>query len=271
MRLLSLLLALAAVAPAHAAEAPLEVYTTTADGSLTIGANGEVLAVELKSGGNLGTGVLEGFEQRIRAWRFEPITEDGRPVNAVGRMHLVLVAAKRRGESTATFGINRVQFLDPPGATPGPAGDAMRPDMPPPRYPNEALRAGRGARLELLVRVDAEGRPTDVAVERLMMFGGASADARLAGKFRSATEAAVRKWRIPGQAPGGVVSVPVTFRMSGEGWVRTVAMQTEMPAWAVMERQSGDAVAVGEGGAKSAEAIRLLTPLDEMAEAADGG
>ncbi len=257
--LLSLLLA---ASPVPAATPAVQVYTARAEGSLTIGADGRVLDVELTSDANLGKGVLDSYEERIRAWRFEPIVEGGQPVNAKGRMHLYLVAAREKGNPTATFGVRSVRFLDPPGTL---LYD-QRSTLVAPGYPSNALRAGVGAEVMLLVKLDAQGRVQRVATEQLALLGVAtrqSHQANLAAQFRRAAEKAVAQWTITGHPDGQVLRVPVRFSVDRRpGWIPTAMQPVDLPEWAVLERATEQVAQLSDGGVATAGQFKLLTPLD---------
>lgn len=258
--LLSLLLA---AAPALAKPPVVQVYTARAEGNLIIGADGRVLDVELASDANLGTGVLEGYEQRVRGWRFEPIIEDGVAVNVKGRLQLSLVAAREKGNPTATFGIRGVQFLDPaPTSAP-----AEAPRLAQPGYPDNAFRAGAGARVTLLVKIDGQGRPAQVTTERLELLGvatGQSHQRNLATQFRRSAEQVAAKWTFSGHAEGELLRVPVwyTTEQWAKGWVPTTMQVVDLPEWAELELAKEQATDLIAGGAATAARFKLLTPLD---------
>ena len=257
---------LVALLPRSALAADVDYFTAQTDGRLTIGADGRVLAVELEGEGALGEDVIAGFEERIRAWRFEPVTENGQPVNVVGRMHLRLVAARREGEKSTTFGIRQVTFLDPPGT----AGPERHPRMTPPAYPRAALREGVGAEVELLVRVGAGGAADAIAADRVALLSAGGHPARqgnLAMQFTAASERAARSWTFPGHAEGEVLRVPVTYHVGrpGEatGWRLSLPQPVERPAWAVAELARDEALELAANGEAASERLRLLTPLDD--------
>lgn len=259
--LLSLLLV---AAPAFAGSPDLQVYTARAEGSLTIGADGSVLDVELTSDANLGTGVLEGYEQRIRGWRFAPITEDGRPVNAKGLMQLSLVAAREKGNEMATFAIRGVQFLDPPGVAP----ESERSFLAPPSYPARALRAGVGAEVMLLLKLDAQGRVQAATTEHLALLGPVTRQSHqdsYAEQFRRSAERVALEWSVTGQPEGQVVRVPVRYTTDrwSRGWAPTTLQAIDLPEWAELAIATQQATDLGAGGVATAEQIKLLTPLDE--------
>jgi hypothetical protein len=256
--LLSLLLA---ASPVFASSPDVQIYTARAEGSLTIGADGRVLDVELTSEASLGTGVLEGYEQRVRSWRFEPIVEDGQPVNAKGLMRLSLVARREKGDDMATFAIRGVQFLDPPGKA------TEWPRLAQPSYPSNALKAGAGAEVMLLLKLDAQGRVQSAATEQLALLGVATRQAHqanLAAQFRRSAEKIAMEWTIGGQPDGQVVRVPVRYTTDrwARGWAPTAMQPVELPEWAVLELTAKQATELSAGGVATAGQFKLLTPLD---------
>lgn len=258
--MLSLLLA---ASPVLAATPDVQVYTARAEGSLTIGADGRVLDVELSSDGSLGTGVLDGYEERIRAWRFEPIVEDGQPVNAKGLMQLSLVAAREKGNRTATFGIRSVRFMDPEPKSPYAEGTRWVP----PSYPMNALKAGVDADVMLVLKLDGQGRVLSAATEQLALRGVSTRQphqANLAAQFRRSAEQAAVKWTIAGQPEGQLVRVPVKYNTGrwDTGWAPTAIQPVELPEWAVLELTAEQATELNANGVATAEQFKLLTPLD---------
>lgn len=258
---LSLLLA---ASPVLAATPDVQVYTARAEGSLTIGADGRVLDVELTSDGSLGSGVLAGYEERIRAWRFEPIVENGQPVNAKGLMQLSLVAAREKGNRTATFGIRSVRFMDPEGGSVYPKGSRWAA----PGYPANALKAGVDADVMLLLKLDAQGQVVSAATEQLQLRGvptGQPHQANLAAQFRRSAEKAAAQWTITGQPEGQLVRVPVKYNTGrwDTGWAPTAIQPVELPEWAVLELTAEQATELNANGVATAGQFKLLTPLDD--------
>jgi hypothetical protein len=258
---LSLLLA---ASPALAATPDVQVFTARADGSLTIGVDGRVLDVELTSDGSLGSGVLAGYEERIRTWRFEPIVENGQPVNAKGLMQLSLVAAREKGNRTATFGIRSVRFMDPEPTSPYyPEGTRWTP----PSYPMNALRAGVDADVMLVLKLDGQGRVLSAATEQLALRGVSMRQphqANFAAQFRRSAEKAAGQWTITGQPEGQLVRVPLKYNTGrwDTGWAPTAIQPVELPEWAVLELTAEQATELNGNGVAVAEQFKLLTPLD---------
>ena len=78
-RFLALLLLALLAGPAFAKAPPDQVASTT--GELVVDAEGRVVSVKLDHK-DLGAERMSGFERQIRAWRFEPVIEDGKAVSA---------------------------------------------------------------------------------------------------------------------------------------------------------------------------------------------
>lgn len=261
------LMAVLLLALAGAANAAGNAYfIATVEGELTIGPRGEVLAVALEDADWMGEDVVRGYEQKIRAWRFEPVLEDGKPVNAVGRMSLGLIAVRDDEARTAHFAIRRVYFVDP-GPPPAPARGMMENT---PRFPASAARNGIGAEVVLVALVGADGEPRELAAEHVHLSGGgaASADARLASQFERASLAAASRWRFDGVPAGGLVRVPIKYTAPGahaqrSGWQRIHPVARKVPEWlAELRAAEAGVVDLAENGAPSASPLRLLTPPD---------
>ena len=258
--LLSLLLV---AAPAFADDANLQHYTARAEGSLTIGTDGRVLDVELAGDENLGKDVIAGYKERIRAWRFEPVIEDGKPVVAKGLMQLALVAEREKGVDSAKFGIRHVQFMDPPGA-PSPVTATK---LTPPSYPSSALRDGVGAEVGMVLQLDAQGGVVSAAVERMELLGVTRRQGHLANheaQFRRSAERIAKEWKFdvtPGQ---DVVRVPVRYAppQYAAGWVPTVFRPVTLPEWVQLRNDTAQALELSAGGLALSTQIKLLTPLD---------
>ena len=261
VRFVSALLLFAAAATAQARDAG-EVYTGHSGGRLTIDGEGRVIAVELDNR-DLGEEIVAAYEQQIRTWRFEPIVEDGRPVNARARMQLSLLAFRAPDQDGMRLAFEKVQFVDPEPSAPPAVLESMR--TAPPRYPANALRAGLGGMVQLAVRVGPDGRPVDVASIRFDLLGdvprGTSGDVHAAQLQKAASDAAM-KWEFPDRA-GQVVLMPVRFSPgTGRGWLRTRSIAIDVPEWVTIAMAEDVAIELGESGiARPASPFRLLTPI----------
>jgi len=280
---ITLLLALALAATAsHANQS--EYFTAGATGKLTIGADGSVVDVDLRSSGSegrLGKAVIEGYEERIRAWRFEPMTEGGTPVNVTGHMKLSLAAKRVPGEREAAFGIRKVWFLDPPSTAAGASAASPRHRMPLPVYPRTAWAERVGAEVLLALRIDAGGAVSEVGTRALALLGnvpeGESSRQRLArerhaGTFRQSAENIAKSWRFQGIEEGRVILVPLRYLPGGtSAWVRTVDMAVDVPLWIIASEADNTALRLDGSGEPLSTRIKLETELDDPGLATGAG
>ena len=172
---------LPAVAQAQRGVKPQLAMTVT--GNIEIGPDGNLHAYSLDKG--LPPVVEELVEQNLRKWSFEPITVDGRPVIAKTRVRLRL-----SGEEIAEgyqLRVENVWFGEPNRTS----------KVTPPSYPVVAARANLGARVILVLKLDANGKVTDVHAEQTSL-GAKAQDERSAEKWRAVFEkpsiAAARHW-----------------------------------------------------------------------------
>ena len=259
----SLLLALAGAAQAD----DTARFTAEVEGSLTIGPEGQVVDVQLRDAAWMGEAVVEGYLQTIRGWRFEPIVEDGKAVNATGEMRLRLAALRNDTDKTAHFAIEQAWFPDPDQSRELPEGMKRQPV-----YPADAARNGIGAVVIVVARVDEEGVPRDVAVDYLHLTGRnpGSHDRRIAGQFAKATEAAARRWRLEGADARGLVRIPVkytppAFSPPRAGWERVYPVALEAPEWLAAARAGDSRVLdLAANGTPASAKLRLLTRLDPI-------
>ena len=243
-------------------------FTTTVEGELTISPQGEVVDVKLADADWMGEPVVEGYRQKLRGWRFEPIIENGQAVQARGEMRLTLVAARDDEKQTAHFAVRHVYFPDPEAEV----QPIERATFRAPVYPGDAARNGMGAQVILVARVDAAGKPSEIAVEQLHLTGpqpGSHAK-RIAGQFARASTAAAKHWTLNGIEPGSLVHLPIkytppAFSPPRSGWERIYPVRMEVPDWVEQARQAEQRVlALAEDGSPSTTRLRLLTPLDAL-------
>jgi hypothetical protein len=265
--LISLLLLLLA-GPAFA-EAPSR-YIATTTGELVVDVDGRVASVKLDHK-DLGTKVMEAFEDQIRDWRFEPVVVDGKAVRARAGMSLSLLV-KDAESDRVTLHVRSVRFSEPPGTDrtndESAAGRIKREGlkMTPPVYPGIASRAGVGGTIWLLVRVGPDGKVDRVGTRaaELMTLASLTPEWRESHlrQFADAAERSAKKWRLPGYA-GTDVCVPVRFSLYGDDrrrWVPIFPMKVEAPDWA--RRNDESLVNLPEGGLPGPDRFRLLTSLD---------
>lgn len=256
-----LLLALAGMAQA----ADKARFTAEVEGRITIGTDGRVVDVQLEDADWMGQPVLEGYLLKIRGWRFEPVVEDGKPINATSPMRLRLAAVRDDAAKTAHFAIEQAWFPDPAQSRELPEGMKHFPV-----YPTDAARNGVGAVVILVARVDAEGVPEEMGVEYLHLVGSNPGNhaKHLGRQFVQATEAAARRWRIPGADARGLVRIPVKYTPPASsspraGWEPVYPVPHQAPAWiAKATAAEAPVLELAANGTPASPKLRLLTALD---------
>ena len=206
MAALSLLLA---IGPVYASQD--QVLELAATGMLEVGPDGSLLDYDLET--DLEPDVAALVDRTVRGWQFEPVLVDGEPVIAATRMRLVLEAVPRGDEYA-------LRVADVALGTPDPA------DIQPPVYPAAALENDIGARVTLLLQVDAGGRVQDVHVEQVSLSDTAGKRTeRFREDFATASRDAALGWTydmgelIDGEPMAARFRVPVTFAPRGaNGW-----------------------------------------------------
>lgn len=182
------------------------------------------------------------IDKRVREWRFEPITVDGRPVIAGTRMRMALLATPDDGQyrlrvDDVHFGIAKAQAATNRA----------------PRYPEDALRARLGARVLLALRTDATGRVTDVhpyqtGLTQLRVRGRSPAGWRRLFE-KAATEAATGWTYAPdeyinGEPVAGTRVVSLVFRITEDqggplasGWQAYIPGPVTRAPWQLEDAQ----------------------------------
>lgn len=262
MKSIAMLLLLAAGQAFAQSTAEPEIYTATTTGELTVDAEGRVTAVSLDPK-SLGADLVRDFEAQMRTWVFEPVLQDGQPVPAKAKLSAGLLVIRQPGVDGLRIGFERMQFFEPVARK---AAEGVSRSLTPPAYPESELRQGVGARVDLLLRLDAEGRVVDAAAESVNLFGEPEPKLRErhGRNFSKAAVRAAARWLIPG-IEGGVVVVPVTFMPGGADpnrWIRTHGVAVDTPAWVTAERAASGAVALDASGARPSERWKLVTPID---------
>lgn len=209
--LLSAAFATSALTSAIAAETQ-PVLEMHAEGELHIATDGHVTDYQLKSA--LAPAVAELVDHKVRSWHFEPIVIDGQPVAARTALHLDLSASPSGSKDTYTLRIANVRFGEPRAS----AG------MKPPRYPQEAVRVGLGARVLVSVRVDEAGNVIDVQPYQTNLNARPSSEVEAKHwreVFERASVAAIKNWHfelsetVDGKPLGTTVIVPFAFTVKG--------------------------------------------------------
>lgn len=203
-----LALLLAATCAAAATPDPTAELEIGVVGQLEIGPDGAVRSFEVTS--KLAPVLANLVQRKVQAWTFEPIAVEGKPVIAKTRARLALRAIPHEGDYQLR--IEDVSF-----------GDAARtPDLKPPRYPRDAARAGVGAKVLLMVRLDGDGRVIEAHPYQTSLdvpFKSDAAARKWRAEFERASLAAVKEWKydltenIGGVSVGQTAIAPITFAL----------------------------------------------------------
>ena len=229
--MLALLLGLSIALPMYAEEAPTSqeatrpTYQITATGDIEIGPDGRVHRYELDKGQP--AAIEQALARSIAQWRFEPVLVEGRPVIAATRMRISL-SAEPRASGGYLLRVGGVGFGEP---RPAPSG------MIPPQYPREAMRAGIGAHVVMVIKLDDHGKAVRVHAEQVSLDRPLRNE-RLTEKWRKvfaeASADVASRWSfqvnetIDGKLVGATIRVPITYSL-GEGGTSDNAWQGYLP------------------------------------------
>jgi len=272
------------LAPAVAGAVPKSVRqqiesSLLVKGTIDIERDGSVSAVALDHEDKLPSGVVTFVRQAGLRWRFEPVVRDGAVVKANAPMSVRVVAKKLEGGqyqvSLVGASFESYDGEDPHGVRSLKIG--------PPRYPEQAFRAGVSGNVYLLVKVGPDGLVEDAIAEQvnLRVLGNEGELRMLRDMFAKSALAAARDWsfRVPteGEAAGKPfwnVRVPVSYIVDPqpiEGsekdygtWISYVPGPRQSAPWVEHKDAAGFSPdTLGDGGVYMADshAPRLLTPL----------
>lgn len=189
-------------------------------GKIEVNTEGKVSGYSLDKQDKLPAGIVGLLARAVPAWKFEPVTVDGKKVNALASMSIRLVAKKIDADNY-TVAIRSASF----------GGDGVKPEedissvrLAPPDYPREAAYAGVAGAAYLLVKVGRDGKVTDVITEQVNLKVVASE--RQMEHWRNvlanASMRQARKWtfRPPTEGPAAddefwIVRVPVVYSFDG--------------------------------------------------------
>jgi len=249
--------------------AQLQHFSASAEGRITIGPDGQVDDVRFDNADWMDDRVREGYEQKIRAWRFEPIIEGGQPIAVTANVHLRLAAERENGASNARFMIEEVTFPDPAAQALEQAQLAQADFSVRPRFPGRAARNGVGAMAFVVARMGEAGVPDAVGIERIVLRGShpGAHQAYYARLFSDATMKAAQAWRFGYAKPGELVRIPVKFippqATPRLGWEQVFPVPQELPEWLVLARAASTPVAdLAENGSRATAHLKMLTPVD---------
>lgn len=241
-------------------------------GTIDIKADGNVAGYTLEGSEALPSGIKSMVARVVPQWRFEPIELSQGAAKARATMSLRFVA-KKLGDDNFTIAIRSAHFgNDHPGQS-----VSTKRRMSPPKYPEQAARAGVGGTVYTVLRVGRDGRVEDVIAQQvnLRFVADENAMQRWRDLLARTTLRVAKDWVfLPPtkgdevDAPYWSVRVPVDFiapgseRPKDHKWHAYVPGPRAVIPWRNDESETGaDALAAGgvymlNGGP------RLLTSLN---------
>jgi hypothetical protein len=180
----AIVLTIGAINVASAQRATTPVIELTARGEIQIAPDGHVSDCLLKS--DLAPTVAKLVDRTVRSWRFEPVVIDGKAVAAKTTMSIRLHGEPAPGDSYS-LRIASVSF-----------GVLTRGKLAPPEYPYDARRVGLGARVELYLVIDVNGKVVEATPRQtsLDMRARSEREAEVwRERFERASVKAAEKWR----------------------------------------------------------------------------
>jgi hypothetical protein len=199
-----------ALAPSALAAETATALEMNADGEIQVATDGTVSDYRLHS--ELPPMVAELVDKDVRGWRFEPVLVEGKPVVAKTAMHLALKAEPAGDHDSYRIKIVNVIFGAPR------QNDRIKQ----PHYPKQAVSAHLGAKVLLAMRLDENGRVTDVQPYQTSLDARANSEndaERWRKMFEEASVTAAHSWTydlsetLNGKTIGTNVIVPVVFSL----------------------------------------------------------
>ena len=192
------------------------------DGTIDVEADGRVSALRIDGEADYPAGVVAHVHQVVQGWEFEPVLRDGQPVAFTTPMSIRLVASQI-GDGGYEIRIASTRFGE---HDPEDRSRVRTLAMTPPRYPEQAYRAGVTGTVYLAVQVGRDGQVLDVAAEQVDLTSAGTERVMAQARellARTSTQAA-RRWRFlapeqgeAAQAQSWNLRVPVSFQLSDTG------------------------------------------------------
>lgn len=185
-------------------EAP--VLATRVDGWIDIDTQGGVAGYQPTT--KLTQPLAGKLETMVSKFRFAPVVENGKPINARARMRLSLVASKLP-DGSMRVGVEHVSF--PTGSDdkpePLPSGITMKVvEKSRITYPQIVLRQGLNARVLVAVRLNLDGSVGDAVVRQSMLLNAKGGDRNVStalAQFEAASLRSISSWRAAIDVPTG--------------------------------------------------------------------
>lgn len=253
-------------------------------GSMVVESDGRVSTWELDRPDDVMEPVRDLVGKAAAAWVFEPVVVDGETVRAKARMSLRVVATPVGGDSfqltirSGHFGDDAMSGAERRKAASTDRVHSRR--MSPPAYPADALAAGVGGTVYLVMRINREGRVEDVFAEQvnLRAVGSERDMERMRTLLARPALAAARRWTFSIPTTGDdaddeywSLRVPVEYllhdqKLAGYGeWQSYIPGPLHKAPWsarALGPGESPDAMIAGRVYQEGRQ-MKLLTPLGE--------
>lgn len=169
-------------------------------GSLVIAPDGSVRSHSVDQVAQLSPPINSYIDKAIAAWKFVPSLVDGKPVTALTRMYLRLIADRdQHGNYVVRVGGASFDSGNP--------NESVQPDMSAhsvPSYPPDAEHMGVGGTVYLLLKIGRQGQVLDVGVEQVNLTETDTIGrmAHFRAEFARASLLTARRWTFFPPATG---------------------------------------------------------------------
>lgn len=188
-------------------------------GSIIVGPDGDVREYSIDKQDKVSDAVLGFLKSSVAQWKFEPMLVDGKPVATKSRMYLNLIAKVHEtgGYEVRVGGVSFSPYFDADSRKEEKKRAEQRlKDMPPPRYPGGAARAGAQGTAYLILKLNPDGTVQDAYAEKVNLgFVSNEKTMETARKvFADVSIQAAMKWKLPTEdldKEDMQVRVPVDF------------------------------------------------------------
>ncbi len=245
-------------------------------GTIETNTDGSVDTLVIDQPEKFPSGLVDLVRKQVMGWKFEPVLVDGKAMRARSPMSLRVVA-NAVDEDSYSIAIRNASFAgDPPKE--GEAIASRRLD--PPRYPELVARSGASGTAYVVVKVNKEGRVTDVVVEQvnLRTIGTAKEMEAWRNALADAAIKGARKWRFTPPVRGEHADdeswsarVPCDFMMGDRKltaygkWDRYIPGPRQSIPWSDEDRPGFSPDSLAAGGVYmigQSKGPKLLTALD---------
>lgn len=211
LRLAASALAVAFTAHVYADTSKSPVVEMSAVGEVQIGTDGSVTDYRLQS--KLAPALANLVDRGVRAWHFEPVLVDGKPVVAKTAMRVNLKGVPVDADNYR-IEVTNVIFREP----------HITSHFTPPKYPHSAVADHVGAKVLIYVKMDEEGNVVAAEPYQTNLDVRTNSEMEAAAfrkMFEKACLDAVRSWHfdvtetLNGKKVGTVAMVPFAFSLLG--------------------------------------------------------